>query len=182
FKIQTRDRFEIEGIRRSKEKLDEADIVIFMVDSSEPLSKKDEEVYDTIKDKNVITLANKIDLSRAVKTGEIKKRFGTKTVLEVSALKKKGLEGVEDAIEEKIFGGKSGMPEGTIVTNSRHKQALEKALEAVERGRGLAGKDYNSELLVSDLNEAVYYLGLIIGESIGDGVLDRIFSQFCVGK
>lgn len=180
--IETQDRVEMEGIKRSREKLEQADIVLFMVDLSRPISDQDEEIHNTVKSKNVIIVANKSDLPRAFDIEDARKRFGTRDILEISALKGTGLEGIEDTISNRVLGGKTGTPEGPVITNLRHKQALEKALEAVERGRKLRGKDHSGELLASDLNEAVYHLGCITGESIEDDVLDRIFSQFCIGK
>ncbi|MGD2279044.1 MAG: tRNA uridine-5-carboxymethylaminomethyl(34) synthesis GTPase MnmE [Candidatus Omnitrophota bacterium] len=180
--IETRDAVEIEGVKRSREKMDSADIVIFVLDVGRSLSGQDEEIYEAVKGKNVIVVANKIDLPRAFSAGEAKAKFGAANILEASALEKIGLEKLEEAIAERIFKGKSGIPEDIAVTNARHKQALEKALEAIERGKRLTGKDYNGELLASDLNEAVYFLGLVMGESIDDDVLDRIFSRFCIGK
>ena len=179
--IETCDRVEMEGIKRSRERLEQADIIIFMVDSSAPLSEKDEEIYNTIRDKNVIIVANKVDLPPAFKTSEAAGKFGAQ-VVGVSALKKTGLEKLEDALGDKILGDKGGVPEGAVVTNLRHKEALQKALESIERGGKLTGRDYNGELLASDLNEAVYHLGRIIGESVESDVLDRIFSRFCIGK
>jgi tRNA modification GTPase len=180
--IESKDRVEIEGIKRSRKKLEEADIVIFMIDSSQALSGKDEEIYNAIKEKNVIIAANKIDLPRKFDIIKAREKFNAEEVLEVSALEKIGLEKIEEAIAEKVFDSGGGIPEGIVVTNLRHKQALENALGAIKRGMKVAGKDYNGELLASDLNEAVFQLGLIIGESVEKDVLDRIFSQFCIGK
>ena len=113
---------------------------------------------------------------------DVSKTFNGKKILEVSALKVLGLDRVEKAIAGIISGGEAGFGEGVMVTNLRHKQSLEMCLKAVKRGRDLAKKEYNGELLASDLNEAAYCLGLIIGESVEADVLDRIFSQFCIGK
>jgi len=180
--IETRDRVEIEGIKRSRDKLAGADIVIFMIDCSCPLSARDEEIRDTIRDKRTVIVANKTDLPRMLDMDDAGKRFGGEDILEVSVLKGEGLEKVEDAIAEKLFKGTGGIPEGPVVTNLRHKKILEAAGESIERGIEVTGENYNGELLASDLKEAVHQLGLIIGESIEDDILDRIFSEFCIGK
>ncbi len=180
--IETKDRVEIEGIKRSKQKLECADIVIFMLDNSLPLSGKDKDIYDAIKDKSVIIAANKSDLKRQLDIDEVKASFSAGEVLEVSALKKKGLGKLENAIAEKLFKGKVIIPEGPIVTNMRHKKLLERARTATGRAMELAGSEYNGELVASDLNEAVHQMGLIIGESIEDDILQRIFRGFCIGK
>jgi tRNA modification GTPase len=180
--VETNDRVEIEGIKRSREKVEAADIVVFMVDSSAPLSEKDEEIYNTIRNKNVIIVANKSDLPAAFRAEEAAAGFQAGKIIKVSALKGAGLEELEDAIGEKILGDGRAVPEGAVVTNLRHKEALWKAMEAIERGGKLTREKYNGELLASDLNEAVYHLGRIIGESVESDVLDRIFSRFCIGK
>ncbi|MFH1553055.1 MAG: tRNA uridine-5-carboxymethylaminomethyl(34) synthesis GTPase MnmE [Candidatus Omnitrophota bacterium] len=180
--IGTHDRVELEGIKRSREKLARADIVIFMLDSSRALSAVDKEIYETIKDKKTVTVANKTDLTRKLDIDETRKEFGAGELVEASVLKKKGLDKIEDAIADKLFKGNVKIPEGPVITNMRHKKALEKAAESMERARKVTGTSYNGELLASDLNEAVYWLGLVIGESVADDVLDRIFSEFCIGK
>ncbi|MEA3489986.1 MAG: tRNA uridine-5-carboxymethylaminomethyl(34) synthesis GTPase MnmE [Candidatus Omnitrophota bacterium] len=180
--IETRDRVELEGIKRSKEKLAGADIVVFILDSSFPLSDKDEEIFSAVKDKRTVIVANKTDLSRKLDLEKARERFDSEEILEVSVLKKEGLEKIEDAIADRLFNGEVRMPEGPVVTNARHKRLLEEAFRCVNRAVKLTDESYNGELLASDLNEVSHYLGLIIGESVENDVLDRIFSNFCIGK
>ncbi len=181
--IGTRDRVGMEGVKRSRQKLLEADVAVFMVDASRPLSGEDRRIYGMVRGKRTVVVINKIDLPRAFDVKDAVKAFETNDVLEVSALRGRGLDKIEAAIAERSFGGDMDIAiEGPIVSNLRHKTALEKALEGIERGIEVTDKNYNGELLSSDLNEAFYRLGLITGESAGDDVLDSIFSQFCIGK
>lgn len=187
----TQNRVEIEGVKRSRERLSQADIAVFMVDASQPLSGEDDRIYGIVKDKKRVLVMNKIDLSPVFDAGEALSRFGAvraegeaeiDNILEISALKETGLEELKSAIAKKIFGNDIKTPEGPIVTNLRHKRALEQALESIEKGLKVTGENYNGELLASDLNETLHYLGLITGESVEDNILDRIFSRFCIGK
>ncbi|MFC1570418.1 tRNA uridine-5-carboxymethylaminomethyl(34) synthesis GTPase MnmE [Candidatus Omnitrophota bacterium] len=180
--IDTHDRVELEGIKRSLKRLEDADVVIFMLDASQLLTDRDEYIYDEVKDKKTIVVMNKMDLERKLFVEEVAKYLGRDDCLMVSALKKMGLEELEDAIAENLLGGETGMPEGPVITNLRHKECLQKSLGAVERAIDEAEKKYNSELIASDMTEAVHRLGLIIGESVEDDILDRIFSNFCIGK
>ncbi|MFH1878533.1 MAG: tRNA uridine-5-carboxymethylaminomethyl(34) synthesis GTPase MnmE [Candidatus Omnitrophota bacterium] len=180
--IETRDKVELEGIKRSREKLASADIALFVLDSSRPLTVQDEEIYGTIRDKNCIIAANKSDLPRGFDLERYSGVFSGKSVLEVSAKNREGLEKIEDAISDALFKGK-GLPSGgEVVTNIRHKKCLESALEALKRAGDILNGDFNPELAASDLYEAAHSIGLILGESIADDVLDRIFSGFCIGK
>jgi len=179
--IETDDRVEMEGIRRSKEKLQSADAVIFMIDSSQDLSEKDIEIHRTLEGKDIVVAANKTDLPRRLDIKRAEERFGA-PIMEISALERTGLEGIEDALALKLLKGDPAPPEGPVVTSLRHKELLERASRCLERAMETAQENYNGELVASDLNEAVHYLGLIIGESVEDGVLDRIFSEFCIGK
>ncbi len=180
--IETTDRVEIEGIRRSKEKLASASIVIFLLDYNRFLSGQDKEIYDTIKDKKVIIVINKIDLPRKLSIRETEKEFGKNKPIKVSALKSEGLDKIESAIINALFSEKTGRPGLSEVVNLRHKEILEGTILVIERALGLTGKKYNAELLACDLNEALANLGLITGETVDDEILDRIFSRFCIGK
>jgi len=180
--VDSKDRVEIEGIKRSKERIKNADIVIFMLDASQCITEKDMSIYDVVKDKRTVIVLNKTDLRGKVRESEIRKIFKVKKVVKVSALKKTGLEKVEDALAEMLFGGDIAIPDGAIVTNLRHKKILERIDEVLDRSMEMTGENFNAELLASDINEVVHQLGLIVGKSIEDDILDRIFSQFCIGK
>ncbi|MBD3426625.1 MAG: tRNA uridine-5-carboxymethylaminomethyl(34) synthesis GTPase MnmE [Candidatus Omnitrophica bacterium] len=180
--IETQDRVEIEGIKRSREKLEESDVVLFVMDASRPLSEKDIGIYQTIKHKRHVPVLNKCDLPLAVKSAEVEGVCAGQKPVEVSALKKEGLEKLEKRLEEKLFKGDAQIPEGVLVTNARHRNALKEALKSVERSLGLLADTFNAELLASDLNEALSQLGRITGETVPGDILDRIFSQFCIGK
>lgn len=179
--IETRDRVELEGIKRSRKKLEEADVVIFMVDASRELSSRDEEIFEAIRQKRTVLVANKTDLPVKVSGKDLEERFGER-MLGVSVLKNEGLEMVEDAVSEKLFGGDNSIPQGAVVSNLRHKELLDLASAGLERARRRFEEGFNGELLASDLNEAVHHLGLITGETVEDDILDRIFSEFCIGK
>ncbi|MFH1395069.1 MAG: tRNA uridine-5-carboxymethylaminomethyl(34) synthesis GTPase MnmE [Candidatus Omnitrophota bacterium] len=180
--IETRNKVEKEGIKRSLEKLSKADLVIFLLDYSRPVSIRDKEIFEKIKNKQIVIAVNKSDLPHKLNIVETKKYFGNEEILSVSILKKKGLEEIEDAVAKKLFKNNMAMPDGPMITNIRHKNILEKCAESVKRAIEIVEGNYNAELLASDLNEAVYQLGLIVGETAEAAVLDRIFSQFCIGK
>ncbi len=181
--IETKDRVEVEGIKRSKEKLKNADVVIFVIDSGRELSDKDREIYETIQGKKTVVVANKSDLRSKLDKKKAAKIFSEK-VLEVSALKKTGLDLIEDEIKKCLFDGENILAERTVVNSLRHKALLERALMPLKRTLTFFAEEgvFNGELAASDLNESVSCLGSITGESVEDNVLDRIFSRFCVGK
>ncbi|MDD4957214.1 MAG: tRNA uridine-5-carboxymethylaminomethyl(34) synthesis GTPase MnmE [Candidatus Omnitrophica bacterium] len=179
--MDTKDRVELEGIKRSMEKLVSSDMVVFMLDMSRPLDEKDMEIFDRIKEKNMVIAANKCDLPPALDTGKAEKAFG-RGILRVSVLCRTGLEALEDAIAEALAGPGQDTTGARMVTNIRHKQSLESAYSCLERAVGHSGEGYNGELVSSDLNDVLYHLGMITGETADDEVLDRIFSSFCIGK
>jgi tRNA modification GTPase len=179
--IETTDRVELEGIIRSKEKLKNADIVIFVLDASRDLSDKDKEIYETVKRKKVVIAVNKIDLKRKLNMRDVSRIFHKKAV-KISALEKRGLDKLENEIRENLFNGEKFHRGEAMVNSLRHKILLEKALSSLRRTLESRAETFNGELAASDINEAVQNLGLITGESVEDDVLDRIFSRFCIGK
>jgi tRNA modification GTPase len=181
--VDTEDRVEKEGIRRSREKLSSADLVIFMVDSSSGVTEQDIGIYNAAKNKKTVIAVNKTDLDEKVSARQAAEIFGNEDVIMISALKKRGLEELEKAVTKKLF-SESSLPSGEspVIMNARHADCIEKAVSATRKAMETAESGGNFELIATDIREAAHYLGLITGKTIEDDVLSRIFSEFCIGK
>lgn len=173
------DEVEAIGVRFTWRRLEETQMVLYVVDVT-TWSGEDIELLKGIGDKGIIVVVNKIDLVDESKIVEVREAFGDWKVVEVSALYEKGIEGLEEAIYEGAIGHPS--EEAVLVTNIRHKMALEGAIVAMGRAREALQKGLSREFLAVDLWEAVRCLGEITGEVTTEDILDRIFSQFCIGK
>jgi len=103
-------------------------------------------------------------------------------VVEISVEKKKNIEKLEKTIADSVWAGGFIQGEGAIVSNARHKELLDSALGNMLSVRKALEKGVPPELVAIDLNEAIYHLGLIVGRSVSDDIMDRIFEQFCIGK
>jgi tRNA modification GTPase len=170
------------GIRFTRQQLDEADLVLFMVDCSMPLSDEDVKIYDLVRNRKTILVINKIDLGDHGLVEKIVERLQGLLWVEISALYNKGVEKLKAAVFREVThqSGPADLP--AIVPNLRHKVAIEKALTAsrdvVEGFR--IGRP--AELVAVDLKEALDALGKIIGMTTTEEILDQIFSRFCIGK
>ncbi len=167
------------GIERSREALARADLALMTVDVSEPLQEADSQIAELIGDKPAILVANKIDLPQLALLDQLLP--GVKRV-RVSALSGQGLEDLEQAILETVLSGKVMASDVPLVTNPRHKEALQEALDHVEAAREASTSDIPTDLLAIDVTAAVNALGEITGETATDDLLQIIFSEFCVGK
>ncbi|MBW1859044.1 MAG: tRNA uridine-5-carboxymethylaminomethyl(34) synthesis GTPase MnmE [Deltaproteobacteria bacterium] len=173
---------EAAGIRFTRQQLDEADLVLFMVDCSIPLSGEDVRIYDLVRRRKAILVINKIDLGDGHVVRAIVERLGGLSWVEISALYNQGIEKLKAAIFGEVTHqrGTSDLP--SVVPNLRHKLAIERGLtagrEAVEGFR----TQRPPELVAVDLKEAVDALGEITGIVTTEEMLDQIFSRFCVGK
>jgi len=180
--IDTKDQIEKQGIKKSKKKIENADIILFIIDASCEFSVLDEKIYNLIKNKNIIIIINKIDIVNKKYLNNIKSRFSKYKLIEISALKHYGLDLIEDEIKKQINKEtKVVNTEDFIITNMRHKIILNQILKHIKEAKQNIEKN-NIELLSNDLRDIIYQLGLILGESIDIDVLDKIFSQFCIGK
>ncbi|MCK4911754.1 MAG: tRNA uridine-5-carboxymethylaminomethyl(34) synthesis GTPase MnmE [Thermodesulfovibrionales bacterium] len=180
---ESHDMAESEGVRRSLKALQEADLVLAVFDSSCPLHPEDHMVLEKIEGKNSIIALNKSDLPSEGQEGVFE---GLNTV-KVSAKKAKGLEALKDAIHDAALRGTpgkggGGQAEGMVITNKRHKEALVKTHKAL--GNALARLEEKAPLEVPalELREALDSLGEIVGKVSTEEILDRIFSEFCIGK
>ncbi len=165
------------GVQRSLQKIEEADVILFVVDGSKPLTEEDMNIYDQVKDRNLIVVVNKIDLGVVIPL-EI---FKGHSIIKVSALKNLGIQDLEEEILKK-----AGVlvEEGlNIYVSVRHEELLRKAKEVLkgflERYRI---EDISPEIAMLDIREAADYLGEIVGEITTEDILGSIFSRFCIGK
>lgn len=168
------------GIEKSKEMIEKADLILFVLDSSEKLCEEDYEIYKKLENKNVIAILNKCDKEQKI---EIEKLEKLNKKVFISARDLIGIEKMEDTVykfitEEEI----ESSSEQIIITNSRHRSALEKTKISVENIFETIEKGFPMDLVAVDLRDALDNLSEITGEISTEDLLDHVFKNFCVGK
>ena len=178
---KTEDIVENIGVEKSKKFIENADLVLLVLDASRELESEDREVIEEIQNNNkkMIVLLNKIDLERKIELDE----FGLENILEISAKENIGIEDMEERIysyivEEKV----EDSSEKLIITNIRHKTALEKTKDAIRNIFETIDAGMPMDLISVDLKEALDSLSEITGEISSEDILDHVFGNFCVGK
>ncbi len=174
---------EREGIRRTKNMIREADLVLLVVDQSRKLSAEDEEIFRLVGGKRNIVVLNKTDLRSRLPREAIEAVFPKTPFIKISAHTGEGVGKLRERIHEFVVqSGMSGLGGQTVVMAARHKRALEEALEAVDSAKKETRRDIASEIVAMEIKSALGKLGEIVGETVSEDVLDKIFSQFCIGK
>ncbi|MEN6423359.1 MAG: tRNA uridine-5-carboxymethylaminomethyl(34) synthesis GTPase MnmE [Smithella sp.] len=174
---------EKEGINLVWESLAEADVVIVMLDGSKPLTDEDKIIMDKNKSGSIIVAINKIDLPRAWKTETVEELFPPDIkFLDISAKSGSGLEELKKTITDLSVNKDFETAGGAIITNLRHKAAIERALKNIQNAKESVASGLSAEFAAFDLREALDNLDEITGKKINDEILDRIFSSFCIGK
>lgn len=179
------DGIEREGIRRARAVIDEASALLVMVDASSALTSEDEDVIVACRGKQVVVVLNKCDLPQAISRTDMRGHpsCGGRAILEVSSLTGAGLGELKSVAGGLLADGwRSCVDEEVLMCNMRHIEAVRGAVQALERARGALDDGYPEDLIVADLVEGLHRLGEVIGEDISDDILDRIFSEFCIGK
>ena len=181
---ETEDRIEQEGVRRAEEALDRAGLVLLVLDGSEPLQQEDEKLMQRIQDtkRPTLVVVNKTDLKQKMNDEKVNAWFSGKNVLHVSALKQNGIRELIDMLKDSVLS--EGFPhEGDIViTRVRHRDCLFRAVESLRKAETSLIQSMSQEFIALDLREGLNTLGEIIGETTTEDVLNRIFSEFCIGK
>lgn len=178
---QTDDIVENIGVEKSKEFIEKADLVLLVLDASRELEDEDREVINQINEnhKKVIVLLNKIDLERKIDLDE----YNFENIVEISAQKNVGIEYMEEKIYSFIVDEKvEDSSEKLIITNVRHKTALEKTKDAIRNIFETIDMGLPMDLISVDLKEALDSLSEITGEISSEDILDHVFGNFCVGK
>ena len=178
---QTDDVVEAIGVQKAIDTIDDADLILYVVDSSTDLDENDYQIIDKIKDSNVIVLLNKSDLNSKVSENEISNLVNG-PVITFSAKNGDGLDILEDKIDEMFFSGILSDDHEIYITNARHLNALTNAYNSMKNVEQSIDMCMPEDFLSIDLMEAYSQLGYIIGESIDDDLMDEIFSKFCTGK
>ncbi len=169
------------GVKKAVENAKDADLILYVVDSSVPLDENDREIIELLKDKKAIVILNKMDLQQQVTEGELKEKT-SHPVVAVSAKEEEGIELLEAQIKEMFFEGNLSFNDEIYITNMRHKAALEDAKRSLELVENSIEMQMPEDFFSIDLMNAYEALGSIIGESVGEDLVNEIFSKFCTGK
>ena len=177
----TKDIVEKIGVDKAKVHANEADLIIYVVDASRPLDENDKEIIEMIKDKQAIVLLNKSDLETVV-TKEMLKEKIDKPMIVISAKEEQGIHELEETLKKMFFHGEISFNDEIYITNIRHKTALSDAYESLEKVNMSIENGMPEDFYSIDLLDAYESLGSITGETIGEDLVNEIFSKFCMGK
>ena len=169
------------GVSRSLEYLGKADLVIYVVDSSTVLDENDRNIMDAIQDKKAIVLLNKSDLETQTEAADIR-NYLDKPVISISAKEQQGMDVLKETIQEMFFSGNITFNDEIYITNIRHKNALAEAKKSLEMVLQSMEDGMPEDFLTIDMMSAYEELGTIIGEAVGEDLVNEIFSKFCMGK
>ena len=172
------DAIEVEGIRRSRETLARAELILHVLDASEPLTAEDEKFLQEFAGKKRIVVRNKTDMP--VKLGAATGPAGVG--VDISCTTGQGIEDLKDAIKELVWAGQIKAEMLEVMINSRHQDALSRARAATVRGLDAIRMEASLEFVALDLRIAANAVGEVVGKTTTEDLLDSIFSQFCIGK
>ena len=178
---ETKDIVEKIGVDRAREMAQKADLILYVVDSSVPLDENDEEIMEMLTGKKAIILYNKTDLQPEIQPEILKEKTGH-PVIPISAKEEKGITELEEQIKDMFFGGEISFNDEVYITNARHKAALEEADRSLDLVRNSIEMGMPEDFFSIDLMNAYENLGKILGESVGEDLVNEIFSKFCMGK
>ena len=177
----TEDIVEKIGVDKAKDYLVNADLIIYVVDSSTPLDENDEKIMEMIKDRTALVLLNKSDLD-TVTTEEMIASHLDQKIIKVSMKENQGVDELENAIKELFFHGKVELNDEVYITNARHKAALSNAKDSLNMVLDSIAMEMPEDFYSIDLMNTYEELGNILGESLGEDLVNEIFSKFCTGK
>ena len=179
---ETEDIVERIGVERSRKVLKEADLILLVLNSADPLTIEDENLFKAVEGMDVIVIVNKTDLPQKIDMDRVIELSGRHKLVTTSLLEDRGIDELEEAISSLFFSGTIEAGDLTYVSNTRHialltqaLQAIEEVIEGIEMGTPI-------DIVQIDLTRAWEFLGEIIGDSVNESLIDQLFSQFCLGK
>ena len=178
---KTDDPVEKIGVERAKKAMLDADLILYVVDSSADLDENDEEIISFLQDQNAIILLNKADLPSALTVEKMQERLQKPTV-SISAREETGMDELSDLIEHMFLSGEISFNDQVYLTNMRHQAAMEQVQSSLRKVKESISLGMPEDFFSIDLMDAYEALGSIIGESVGEDLVNEIFSKFCMGK
>lgn len=179
---ETDDKIEKIGIEKSKETFNDADLILFLLNSGDAITDEDCNIMNRVATKNVLVLLNKSDMDRKIEMDRIKEILGDKTFLDTSMETGQGVEELKDIIEKMVYKGNLKQDNSLIVTNARHLNLLRDASAFLEDSLKSIESNQPLEFIEIDVKNTYDDLGAILGEEVGDDILNEVFSRFCLGK
>lgn len=179
---QSEDLIEQLGIQRTRAFMASADLILFLLDASQPFTQQDQEILLNLPAVPVIVVVNKIDLPQVMDSLEWRSLVANFPVVPISAKDHTGMDSLEEAIERLVLQHSANMGESGVVVNSRHGDKLLRAKNAILNAQQALREGLPLECSVIDLREALEALGEITGETVSDEIVREIFANFCLGK
>ena len=170
------------GIERAKEIADNADLLIAIFDISANIDEEDIEIIDLIKDKKAIIVLNKIDLIQDNINVDSRISNLNKKIIKISALNKDGVEKISETIVEMFKINEINLDDGRIVTNTRHKNLINKAINSTENAQISLENKMPMDIVAIEIKNVLEDLGEITGEDVSENIINEIFAKFCLGK
>ena len=179
---ETEDIVERIGVEKSRQVLKEADLLLLVLNNSEPLTDEDRRLFETVKGMDYIVIINKTDLPTQLDHEEVKKLAGEKRLVTTSLLKDEGVDELEEAIASLFFEGSIEISDITYVSNARHIALLNQAKATITDAIEAAHNNVPVDMIQIDVTRTWEILGEIIGDTVEESLIDQLFSQFCLGK
>ena len=178
----TEDYVEKIGVERSLKLMQDAELVVCVIDGSEGLNQEDEEILQAAEEKACVIIVNKSDLMQLADITALENRFGKERVLSLSAKTLAGVEEFSLWLKDYVYGKEGSLGDGIYVQNARHENLLREALHSLEDALLAAENILPYDCIVIDVRNAIDMLGEITGDTVQDEIINEIFSRFCIGK
>ncbi|MBF0490750.1 MAG: tRNA uridine-5-carboxymethylaminomethyl(34) synthesis GTPase MnmE [Candidatus Omnitrophica bacterium] len=176
--LEPRDLIEKEAIKRSHLYIENADLVLLVLDNSVAIEEQDRLLIEQLRERNVIVVVNKNDLPTEISAASIP----FERVIKVCALTNQGIDELEDAIVKSVWQGDTVDTQGVLISNLRHIQALKQAIVELQAACGLMDEGLSIEFISEHVKTAAIQLDAVLGRNIDEDLLESIFSEFCIGK
>jgi len=179
---ETQDVVEKIGVERSISSIENADIILLVLDTSDKLNEEDKELMEKLRDRDYLILLNKSDLQNNLDINDLPDFLDKENIINISTLDKRGIEELKENIYAKAVSFDDDSINNVMITNSRHYSLIENAINSLKDARQALLDNVELDILEIDFLNAVDYLGQITGLSVSESLLDTIFSKFCIGK